>query len=222
MRLYHGSDKIIDLPVFGGGKLNNDYGQGFYCTEIIDMAREWAVDSDRSGYVNIYDFEIEALNVLNINDGYGDVLEWLAILLDNRRFSINSPIALEGRRYIMDNFLLEYKSYDVIKGYRADDSYFTFAQDFLNNTISLRQLSEAMKYGRLGEQVVLKNEKAFEYIKFYEYERVDNKLWYPRKEERDRLARKRYFDFDKNKYVKGDLYIMHILEKELKKNDICI
>lgn len=222
MRLYHGSDKIIDLPVFGGGKLNNDYGQGFYCTEIIDMAREWAVDSDRSGYVNIYDFEIEALNVLNINDGYGDVLEWLAILLDNRRFSINSPIALEGRRYIMDNFLLEYKSYDVIKGYRADDSYFTFAQDFLNNTISLRQLSEAMKYGRLGEQVVLKSEKAFEYIKFYEYERVDNKLWYPRKEERDRLARKRYFDLDKNKYVKGDLYIMHILEKELKKNDICI
>lgn len=222
MRLYHGSDKIIDLPVFGGGKLNNDYGQGFYCTEIIDMAREWAVDSDRSGYVNIYDFEIEALNVLNINDGYGDVLEWLAILLDNRRFSINSPIALEGRRYIMDNFLLEYKSYDVIKGYRADDSYFTFAQDFLNNTISLRQLSEAMKYRRLGEQVVLKSEKAFEYIKFYEYERVDNKLWYPRKEERDRLARKRYFDLDKNKYVKGDLYIMHILEKELKKNDICI
>lgn len=222
MRLYHGSGKIIDLPVFGGGKLNNDYGQGFYCTEIIDMAREWAVDSDRRGYVNIYDFEIEALNVLNINDGYGDVLEWLAILLDNRRFSINSPIALEGRRYIMDNFLLEYKSYDVIKGYRADDSYFTFAQDFLNNTISLRQLSEAMKYGRLGEQVVLKSEKAFEYIKFYEYERVDNKLWYPRKEERDRLARKRYFDLDKNKYVKGDLYIMHILEKELKKNDICI
>ena len=33
------------------------------------------------------------------------------------------------------------KNYDVIIGYRADDSYFAFAQDFLNNAISLNTLN---------------------------------------------------------------------------------
>lgn len=222
MQLFHGSERIIKQPTYGQGKFNNDYGQGFYCTEITDLAREWAVDKDRGGYVNVYDFAIEGLNVLDIADNYEQTLEWLAILLDNRRFSISSPIAFEGRKYIIDNFLQDYKRYDVIKGYRADDSYFAFAQDFLNNTISLRQLSEAMKYGGLGEQIVLKSEKAFERIRFCDFERIDYSIWYPKKEERDRLARKRYYDFDKNRYIRGDIYIMNIIEKEMKKGDICI
>ncbi|MBR2627880.1 MAG: DUF3990 domain-containing protein, partial [Peptococcaceae bacterium] len=38
-------------------------------------------------------------------------------------------------------------------GYRADDSYFSFANAFLNNTLSLRQLEKAMMLGKHGEQV---------------------------------------------------------------------
>ena len=50
---------------------------------------------------------------------------------------------------------------DVIIGYRAGDSYFSFAQDFVNNTISVRDLNQATHRGTLGEQVVLISEKAF-------------------------------------------------------------
>ena len=32
--IYHGSDKIIEKPLFGHGKTYNDYGLGFYCTEV--------------------------------------------------------------------------------------------------------------------------------------------------------------------------------------------
>jgi hypothetical protein len=30
MVLYHGSEKIIDVPEFGKGNSHNDYGRGFY------------------------------------------------------------------------------------------------------------------------------------------------------------------------------------------------
>ena len=44
--IYHGSDHVIQHPVFHGGKRNNDYGYGFYCTESKEMAMEWAVRPD--------------------------------------------------------------------------------------------------------------------------------------------------------------------------------
>lgn len=42
MLIYHGSDHIIDKPKFGVGKEDNDYGSGFYTTEDIEKANEWA------------------------------------------------------------------------------------------------------------------------------------------------------------------------------------
>lgn len=45
--LYHGSEKIIEKPVYGFGKAYNDYGLGFYCTEELDMAKEWGVSREK-------------------------------------------------------------------------------------------------------------------------------------------------------------------------------
>ena len=47
MTLYHGSPTIVRKPLFGFGKPYNDYGQGFYCTKSLDLAKEWSVDEDR-------------------------------------------------------------------------------------------------------------------------------------------------------------------------------
>ena len=41
--VYHGSDHIIERPKYGYGKIYNDYGVGFYCTENQNMAKEWGV-----------------------------------------------------------------------------------------------------------------------------------------------------------------------------------
>lgn len=43
--LFHGSEKVIEHPVFGAGKKHNDFGLGFYCTESEALAKEWAVSS---------------------------------------------------------------------------------------------------------------------------------------------------------------------------------
>ena len=54
--VYHGSDHIIERPKYGYGKIYNDYGVGFYCTENQNMAKEWGVSADKNGYANRYEY----------------------------------------------------------------------------------------------------------------------------------------------------------------------
>ena len=218
--LYHGSSEIIQKPEFGYGKAYNDYGLGFYCTENADMAKEWGVDADRDGYANCYEIDMNGLTVLDLNDSDKFcVLNWLAVLMENREFDVPSGLAKEAKEYILKNFKVDYAGYDLIKGYRADDSYFSFAQDFINGTISYRQLNSAMHLGKLGQQIVLKSELAFNRISFIEAERADHDVWYMKKMIRDKNARREYFTSEKMKRQKGDLYITDILDEEMKEDD---
>lgn len=217
--IYHGSDHVIEKPEFGYGKPYNDYGLGFYCTENPDMAREWGVSLNRNGYANKYRIECEGLSILDLNAPAYTMLHWLAVLLENREFDVSLPLAAEAKEYLLNNFLPDYKSADIITGYRADDSYFSFASDFLNGAISYRQLSNAMRLGKLGRQFVLKSRDAFERLEFMEYEIADAGVWYKKKAFRDRTARQQYFDTERNRRLRGDLYITAILDEEMKPND---
>lgn len=217
--VYHGSSKIIEQPIYGQGKKYNDYGLGFYCTYNEDMAKEWSVDKDANGYVNRYEINCEALRILDLTTPDYCILHWLSILLQNREFDIPSGLALDAKNYITETFKVDYENYDIIIGYRADDSYFSFAQDFINGTISYRQLNNAMHLGKLGLQFVLKSEKAFERIKFISAEPADSTTWYAKKINRDKTARREYFNTEKNKRQRGDLYITQILDEEMTAND---
>lgn len=219
-RIYHGSKDIIKQPIFGYGKSYNDYGLGFYCTEEMDMAKEWGVNSGRDGYANIYETETDFLDILNLNDDKYIILNWLAILLENREFDSPSGLAAEAKEYIFKNFMIDYKKYDVVVGYRADDSYFSFAQDFINGTISYRQLGNALRLGKLRQQFVLKSKKAFDGVKFVGYEVAKSKDWFDKKDLRDRLARREYFDIERNKRLRGDIYIAQIIDEEMKADDV--
>ena len=65
--LFHGSEKVIEVPSFGEGKRNNDFGLGFYCTETENLAKEWAVSSLRDGFCNRYTLDTEYMKILNLN-----------------------------------------------------------------------------------------------------------------------------------------------------------
>lgn len=217
--IYHGSKSIIERPVFGQGKAYNDYGRGFYCTESLDMAKEWGVSREQDGYANCYEIECDGLTILDLNAEDRTILHWLAVLLQNREFDMPSALSAEAKEYLLRNFLVDYSACDIMIGYRADDSYFSFAQDFLNGTISYRQLGNAMHLGKLGQQFVLKSKMAFERIRFTHYEVADREKWYVRKQMRDRLARREYFDLERNRRQRGDLYITQILDEEVKSDD---
>ena len=219
LTIFHGSEKIIDRPYFGGSKNNNDYGNGFYCTEDADVAREWSVDEDRDGFLNRYELDEDGLRILYLNDGNYSILNWLSILLENRRFQVTSRLAQEAGKYLLEKFSIPWKEADLIIGYRADDSYFAFAADFLNGTISLSQLNRAMYLGKLGEQIVLKSKKSYEQIRFIGYDPVDSRIWYARKTDRDRRARQSYFDMDREGWQKGELYMPMILDEEVGPDD---
>ena len=214
--LYHGSCDIIENPKFGYGKRYNDYGLGFYCTDSLEMAKEWGVSGDKNGYANCYELDCDGLKILNLNGPEYCILHWLAVLLENREFDVPSGLALEAKEYILKNFAVNYQDYDAIIGYRADDSYFSFAQDFINGTISYRQLNNAM---HLGQQFVLKSKKAFDRIRFVGYEVAERSEWYARKMSRDKSARREYFSVERNKRQRGDIYITNIMDEEMKPDD---
>ncbi len=218
--LYHGSSHIIRQPQFGYGKVYNDYGLGFYCTDSLEMAKEWGVGKDRNGYANCYELDCDGLRILDLNAEEYCILHWLAVLLENREFDVPSGLALEAREYILERFRVAYESYDAIIGYRADDSYFSFAQDFINGTISYRQLNNAMHLGKLGQQFVLKSSQAFEHIRFLRSEVADSSEWYAKKTLRDKTARREYFSVERGRRQRGDLYITQIMDEEMRADDL--
>lgn len=220
MRLYHGSKDIIPLPDYNIGKSYNDYGKGFYCTQELDLACEWAVDKERDGYANCYELDMNGLSMLDLSTSEYGLLEWLAILLTYRDVDIQFPVQAEARKYILDNFYVDIDSYDVVKGYRADDSYFSFARAFLSNTISLRQLDEAMHLGNLGQQIVLKSKEAYSRIESKGYILAPAFKWYSKKKQRDLSARKAFYNMLTQGRVKGDVYVYNIIDEEMKRNDI--
>lgn len=218
-KLYHGSKDIIEKPLYGYGKPYNDYGLGFYCTDVQEMAMEWAVAKERDGYANAYELDCEGLAILDLNAPQYSILTWLAILLENREFEASAPLAFEAKEYLLKNFMIDYRSYDAIIGYRADDSYFSFAEDFISGAISYRQLKNAMHLGKLGQQFVLISPKAFDRIRFTGYEIALNSEWYSKKMLRDKAARREYFNVERNRRQRGDMYITTIMDEEMKLYD---
>ncbi|MBR4801598.1 MAG: DUF3990 domain-containing protein [Bacteroidales bacterium] len=220
--LFHGSRQIVEKPEFGLGNPKNDYGLGFYCTKNIELAKEWACSEENNGFANKYELNIEGLSTQNLNGKGFSILNWMAVLLENRTFDISTPLALQAKEYILDHFLPDYKSHDIIIGYRADDSYFSFSKAFLNNSISLQQLDKAMHLGKLGEQYVIKSKEAFERIKFVEAIPAKRSVYYPKRKSRDSNARQSYTEMLAQVPVSEALYIMDIIRKKIGNNDLII
>ena len=216
--LYHGSSEIIEAPVFGKGKSYNDYGRGFYCTEHLELAKEWACTENTDGYANKYEISTDGLSVLNLSSDEYTILHWLALLMKYRKLRVSTPVMKRGMDWLEEHFLIDLEPYDVVIGYRADDSYFSFARAFVNNEISLAQLSYAMRLGKLGEQFVLKSPAAFEKIQFVSYEIADNTKYYAKRKARDDEARTA-FRAELEKDDLDGLYMRDIIREEVKADD---
>lgn len=218
--IYHGSGRILENPLYGSGRKNNDYGRGFYCTEDILLAKEWAVGNRKDGFANRYLLDTKYLKTLRLNSPEYTIMNWIAILLEHRVFALSTPIAARAKRYIIDNFSVNVNAYDLIVGYRADDCYFEFAEAFVNNSITVSQLARAMKLGSLGEQIVLKSEFAFTCLMYDGYEEAPYDEYYS--------LRKQRSDEASNAYLKileedsDDYFIQDIIRGGITNNDVRI
>ena len=158
--LFHGTPNKIVQPVFGGGEDKHDYGKGFYLTEHIELAKEWAVcrPNDANGWVHTFELDTEGLKILDFQEH--NVLSWLAELMKHRD-------AADSRRYHMlagkfiEKYGIDTSEYDVIRGWRANASYFYIAREFVRDNIDLDILEELLSLGGLGIQYCIKSEKAY-------------------------------------------------------------
>jgi hypothetical protein len=218
--IFHGSEKIIEHPIWGEGRKNNDFGIGFYCTESLELAKEWAVSSLRDGFANKYILDTKYLNILNLNSSAYTILNWIAVLVEHRLFSITTPVARRAKSYLVEKFGVNVNAFDIIRGYRADDSYFDYAESFINNAISVEQLAQAMKLGKLGEQIVIKSKYAFTKLKYKGFEVAEQGKYYVHRKSRNDEANRQYFEMlDKES---DGLYIQDIIRGGITNDNPCI
>ena len=174
MLFYYGADAIVEKPAYNSERSNpsNDYGKGFYLTPDIDMARLWASRYD-TGYCITYEVETEKLKSIVLDESNNNsILKWITLLVQHRFSKDEYEANKDTIDWLVEHYPTNMTDVDVIIGYRADDAYFSYSRDFVQNRLSLQALSDAMRLGKLGTQYVLKSVKAFNSISIVNYENV--------------------------------------------------
>ncbi len=191
MKLYHGSPAENFRPTYGLGRDDHDYGRGFYMTADIDLAREWAAGQrvDTVGWLHVYEVDVTSLNTFDFADA--GIYAWLAELMKHRQAD-TSPSYVRSVEKFISKYGVDVSGYDIIKGWRADASYFFIAQQFVRNQIDVSILEELLRLGDLGVQYFIKSERAFAALRELDDEKelVDGSVYRARYDARDELARK--------------------------------
>ncbi len=162
--LYHGSPNKIVSPTFGLGDEKHDYGKGFYLTENMELAKEWAVcrPNECNGWLHKYELDPEELNILDFEKL--NILSWLAELMKHRDASDSKRYRVLAKKFI-DKYGIDTSEFDVIKGWRANASYFFIAKEFVRDNVDLDILEKLLYLGNLGIQYCIKSEKAYSQLK---------------------------------------------------------
>lgn len=190
--LFHGTPDKVVVPTYGRGEEKHDYGRGFYLTESLDLAKEWAVcrPNEASGWVHKYELDTDNLKILDFQDK--GVLPWLAELMKHRDAADSKRYRVLTKKFI-DKYGVDTVEFDVIKGWRANASYFYIAREFVRDNIDMDILEELLSLGDLGIQYCIKTELA--YSKLHEIEgdlqAVPYEEFNERYNQRDAAARRR-------------------------------
>lgn len=204
--LFHGTADKIVIPTYGKGNEKHDYGNGFYLTESINLAKEWAVckPNETNGFVHKYELDTEGLKILDFQEK--GVLTWLAELMKHRDASDSKRYRVLAKQFI-EKFGISTEGYDVIKGWRANASYFYIAKEFVRDNIDIDILEKLLSLGGLGIQYCIKSERAYSQLKEIttELTEVNYSEFNDKYNQRDFEARKNMHDLvdsDANKVTK--------------------
>ena len=159
--LYHGSPNQQLYPQYGLGDEKHGYGKGFYLTENLELAKEWAVcrPDERNGWVHKFSLDITDLRILDFQEY--NILSWLAELMKHRDAADSKRYRILSEKFI-EKYGIDSEHYDVIKGWRANASYFYIAREFVRDNIDVEILEELLSLGGLGIQYCIKSERAYE------------------------------------------------------------
>lgn len=147
MILYHGTASIFEKPDLSFSREDIDFGVGFYCTEDLEMAKIWASNKNRS-IVNTYEFDLSDLKIYHFEANE----EWLKFIQGNR----------------LGEETKDYSSYDILIGPTADDKLFATLNRFIDGEYTAEEAVDVINIMGYNNQIVLRNDKAIDNIKFKE------------------------------------------------------
>ena len=205
MILYHGSPNKEIFAEYGLGDEKHDYGKGFYLTESLELAKEWAVcrPDQENGWVHKYSLDVSDLKILDFQQY--DILSWLAELMKHREASDSKRYRVLAGRFI-EKYSLDADNYDIIKGWRANASFFYIAKEFVRDNVDIEILEELLSLGGLGIQYCVKSKLAYSKLTELKDEliSVDYSEFNPKYNQRDAAARqnmRRLINSDANKVI---------------------
>ncbi|MBE5063691.1 DUF3990 domain-containing protein [Lachnospiraceae bacterium DSM 108991] len=163
MRLYHGSNIVIDSINLAMCRPYKDFGQGFYLTDIEEQAEKMAtrVSKIYGGFpvVNIYeiDDDFRELSDLRIKDfGAHTTEEWAKFIMNNRNRTFTDEKSLLCNR---DN------KYDIVIGPVADDNMALLFRQYENEIIDFSTLLKGMIYRKTSSQYSFHTEKSIKLLR---------------------------------------------------------
>ena len=188
--VFHGSLSQEIAPEYGRGKSYHDYGNGFYTSADKALANEWAVSlsTGENGYCHAFSLDTTNLCCLSI-DAAEDVLSWMAILMKHRPGTDTRRWDLIQQRFI-DKYYINVDAYDLVVGYRANDSYLAIAKQFARGEIGVGILARLLKLGSFGVQVCVKSRLAYTRLRYLELSEVDYEQYHAQFISRDEESRR--------------------------------
>jgi hypothetical protein len=160
LTFYHGSAAESVTPTFGLGDDRHDYGKGFYLTDDLSLAKEWAVcrPDAQNGWVHAFKVVDSGLSVLDFQEL--GVLAWMAELMKHREAGKSRRFNMLSQKFIA-KYGVDSSGYDIIRGWRANASYFYIVTEFVHDEIDVDILEELLMLGGLGIQYCIKSPRAF-------------------------------------------------------------
>lgn len=203
------------MPLYNFGNNTNDFGQGFYCCSDSELAKEWACQNRTNGFVNVYEINFEYFNVLDLTSKNYHILNWLALVLNNKHVEERNPSIIKIKEYIKEEFTPDLKKIDVISGIRADNSFFAIIRNFLSGDISLHKFCALVQENNLCNQLVLIGEKAINSLNFKYAQNVECNNYYQKIIDKDLLIQNQLNAKDDNDYI----FINDIYNDKWRNND---
>ena len=146
MFLYHVGFSEIKTPDVKHGRLNADFGQGFYTSSDKDFSEKWAKKRKSEDTIfNAYELDETNLKIKRFIRNK----EWFDYIFSNRNFK--------------EDYLSEF---DVIIGPIANDTIYDTWGILTSGLIDSNKALEILCVGPQYEQVTLKTQKAVDNLKF--------------------------------------------------------
>ncbi len=149
--IFHGSKNMIEGTISPNyGRLNNDFGSGFYCGESIEQTTSF-VSRFKDSSIYILKFDEKDLKFVNFDVNQ----EWMLAVAYFR-----GRLQEYENNILIQNIINKVKNSDYIIAPIADNRMFRIMDRFIDGEITDEQCKHCLAATNLGKQYVLLTEKA--------------------------------------------------------------